>query len=305
MKKTRFFSMLTSLAVTSSLVLAAMPFTVNAEASPVSLEMVSGKTKFSLDDVKDGKAKTTIYVNVTSELTEANEVTEIDFEIVPETWGKVDPKNLMLSDPNQLATPEGGPFLDEGFVLTSSGTVSEWTTDVEKPTVSYLLQDYKEAEKYEGYTDTVVPKAMLFTNSSLGYMITGDKDAGDHFAQFDVYLPSDLEAGTYDINFRNPKSILGNSRDDNVRTLSIEDAKGITITVTEGEIDDDDFLLGDANLDKKVNVRDCATIASALAKGKGDSLPERESDYNEDGKVNVRDAAALASDLSKGTVKVK
>ena len=55
---------------------------------------------------------------------------------------------------------------------------------------------------------------------------------------------------------------------------------------------------GDANEDKYINVRDCAAIASMLAKGKGSSLPET-ADYNKDGKKDVRDAAAIAVELSK------
>ncbi len=56
-------------------------------------------------------------------------------------------------------------------------------------------------------------------------------------------------------------------------------------------------ISGDANGDGKLNVRDCAFIAAALAEGKGDTLPIA-ADYNEDGKKNVRDAAAIASFLA-------
>ncbi len=54
---------------------------------------------------------------------------------------------------------------------------------------------------------------------------------------------------------------------------------------------------GDANKDGKVNVRDAAAIASALAKNDISSLPSV-ADYNGDGKINVRDAAAIASFLA-------
>ncbi len=54
---------------------------------------------------------------------------------------------------------------------------------------------------------------------------------------------------------------------------------------------------GDANNDNKMNVRDCAFIALALATGKGDTLPVS-ADFNGDGKVNVSDAAAIANFLS-------
>ncbi len=52
---------------------------------------------------------------------------------------------------------------------------------------------------------------------------------------------------------------------------------------------------GDANGDRRVNVRDCAYIAKMLAHGRTLS---GKADFNLDGKRNVRDAAALANDLA-------
>lgn len=60
------------------------------------------------------------------------------------------------------------------------------------------------------------------------------------------------------------------------------------------------ILIGDANGDGNVNVRDCAFIAKALAKSEEDTLPEN-ADYNDDGKINVRDAAALAKALASSS----
>ena len=57
-----------------------------------------------------------------------------------------------------------------------------------------------------------------------------------------------------------------------------------------------DKLLGDANNDGNVNVRDCAFIANAIAQKK--SLPDN-ADHSEDGNVNVRDAASLARLLAE------
>lgn len=62
------------------------------------------------------------------------------------------------------------------------------------------------------------------------------------------------------------------------------------------------FIIGDANNDEKVNVRDAAFIASMLAKNQSGMLTFA-SDFNEDGKINVRDAAAIASALAKGLIK--
>ena len=56
-------------------------------------------------------------------------------------------------------------------------------------------------------------------------------------------------------------------------------------------------IVGDANSDNFVNVRDSAFIANALASGNAESLPNT-ADYNKDGKKNVRDAAAISKDLA-------
>ena len=57
-------------------------------------------------------------------------------------------------------------------------------------------------------------------------------------------------------------------------------------------------ILGDANGDGKLDVRDAAHIARLLAQRKADKLPKN-ADFNGDGKVDVRDAAAIAKFLAK------
>ncbi len=56
-------------------------------------------------------------------------------------------------------------------------------------------------------------------------------------------------------------------------------------------------IVGDANSDGELNVRDAATIARYLAQGKSADLPST-ADYNSDNTVNVRDAAAIAKKLA-------
>lgn len=63
-----------------------------------------------------------------------------------------------------------------------------------------------------------------------------------------------------------------------------------------------DYIVGDANGDGKVNVRDSAFIASMLSKGGIDIGSNPAADFNLDGKVTVRDAAALARALAEGTI---
>lgn len=52
-------------------------------------------------------------------------------------------------------------------------------------------------------------------------------------------------------------------------------------------------IIGDANLDKCLNVRDAALIAQKAAREKINELPKC-ADHNLDGKINVRDAASIA-----------
>lgn len=68
-----------------------------------------------------------------------------------------------------------------------------------------------------------------------------------------------------------------------------------TYDMTFSCVDTPEFILyGDANQDENLNIRDAAFIASKLAGGHSDELPEC-SDINADEKVNVRDAAFIAS----------
>ncbi len=57
-------------------------------------------------------------------------------------------------------------------------------------------------------------------------------------------------------------------------------------------------ILGDANNDGKLDVRDAAYIARILAQRDTEKLPKN-ADFNEDGQINVRDAAAIARFLAK------
>lgn len=83
-----------------------------------------------------------------------------------------------------------------------------------------------------------------------------------------------------------------------------EYANGKTLIGVKFE-ENETHLIGDANQDGKINVRDCATIARAMAeKSKYSELIKCEicADYNGDGAVNVRDAAQLANAIATGKI---
>ena len=58
------------------------------------------------------------------------------------------------------------------------------------------------------------------------------------------------------------------------------------------------LLMGDADNNKKVDIRDCAKMARAFAKHSDDTDLSKACDYNMDSMINVRDCADLAGDLA-------
>ena len=78
-------------------------------------------------------------------------------------------------------------------------------------------------------------------------------------------------------------------------TVTTVTAVSETTTVTTAP---PNILLGDANGDGVMNVRDCALIARKLAEDRADELSPETADYNKDSIINVRDAALIAHDLN-------
>jgi hypothetical protein len=105
------------------------------------------------------------------------------------------------------------------------------------------------------------------------------------FETLKVYIDKNAKSGKYPIN------IVVND----VNNLTEEDE--FVIFNGSVTIKSKSTLNGDANEDGKINVRDCAYIASMLSKGTGNKLPDI-TDFNGDGNINVRDAAAIAKSLA-------
>lgn len=124
-------------------------------------------------------------------------------------------------------------------------------------------------------------------NSSDGLTGVYDSENGLQidFETLKVSIDKNAKAGKYPVN------------------IVLEDIEGIgddaKVAVFSGSVTVNEklYILGDANSDGKLNVRDCAFIASKLAQGKAKELP-KQSDYNLDDKINVRDAAAIAKKLA-------
>lgn len=79
-------------------------------------------------------------------------------------------------------------------------------------------------------------------------------------------------------------------------TTSVSDTESSVTTTTSVTVVEE--INGDATGDSKLDVRDCAFIASAIANGISYELSEI-SDFNNDDIVNIRDAAAIARFLAE------
>ena len=117
-------------------------------------------------------------------------------------------------------------------------------------------------------------------------------------------VKSDAQNGNYNITAVSRN--YGNKSNIEIRHIRAEENTYLrphliqgTVTVGDGAAAEEKPVIGDANFDGKITVRDCAYIASCLARNKADVLPDS-ADFNEDGKVNVRDAAAIAKFLAEG-----
>ena len=91
--------------------------------------------------------------------------------------------------------------------------------------------------------------------------------------------------------------IVGKKKGETI-CLAIYDNKYAFCIIEVKDRMDSSGVLGDADGNKKLDVRDAAMIAQYVAKGIANRLPEC-ADYNRDGVVNVRDAAAIARRLSQ------
>ncbi len=127
-------------------------------------------------------------------------------------------------------------------------------------------------------------------NSSEG--ITGiyesESNLNVSFETLKVYIDKNAKPGKYPVNIT-IKDMDNLSED----TEFIVFSGSVTVKAKSS-------LNGDANEDGRLNVRDCAYIATMLANGKSSQLPDT-ADFNGDGNINVRDAAAIAKNLAAGS----
>ncbi len=217
--------------MTGSMIASAIPFAASAAATnPLGLKMTSAKTEFTMDEIRNG-ASATVYIDPTGSVSASQHVGSVEFKLKSSAWGKVDPVDLYLSNPNILETDKGSEP-KKAYNATGTMVISKWEgTKPSKP--GYTLQDFANVDTFPGtYSDQYCPAVVAISDSGKGFMRTGSE--GEHFAQFTVNFPRDLAAGDYTINFVDAKSMIctdGEFGSNNSENVSSPTATGITFKV--------------------------------------------------------------------------
>lgn len=182
------------------------------------------------------------------------------------------------------------------------GHLATVTDADEQEVVEKVAQDCKSAENFwiGGYKDKKTNKWLWVDDTPFKYT-NWDDNQPDFFQQEEYYIRftnDDITYGEWTAHMGKWNDCANEASGNNDKGNAVSIQTFAFICEWDSAEAVKNYLPGDANLDGKVNVRDAAFIASALAKGKGDTLPPA-ADFNDDGKINVRDAAAIASFLAK------
>ena len=295
------FKKLISTAVSGTMTLGCLSgfsasFAVSAASNPLGMKLTCEQTDFSMEQIKAGTS-VRVYVDLVGDVTENDHVGSLEFKIISDAWGKVDPVDLALSNENALGTKKGYDLQKEHpFNEIGTMVISKWESTKPKK-AGYVIQDYNTVSTFKGYTDDGgwYPGAIIMSDSAKGFL-RSNSSKGRHIAEFNVNFPKSLEKGKYTISFADagsmvsPDGVLGSKVSEMVNAPVTE-----SITFNIGV--DKPVVKGDANYDGKLNVRDAACIAAKLAQSKVSELPST-ADFNDDGKISVRDAAAIAKHLA-------
>ena len=234
MKKGKLLSAFTSLALAGTMLASALPFTASAASvqTDLQLSMSADKTSFTLDEIKAG-AKATVYVNADGEFQTAN-ITSLGAKFKSSDW-RVRAKNVEISYRNQIANNNGDRFSS----FYSIATFGEWTKDF--PVDQDMYEEYEgEIEDPISYavkaktaiSDTNMPAIQIISNKNIGYF---KKGTGSSVAHFDVEFPTDLEAGTYTIDFADVQLPVGIDDYGHLGDGIAKSATGITFTVGDSQ----------------------------------------------------------------------
>ena len=269
MRKLKALSVITSVAMAGSMIMSAIPFTASAAAAnPLGFKLTCDQTQFTAADA--GK-QVTVYVDAAGTVTEADHVGSIEFKLKSDSWGKLDPVDLMLSTENGIETSKGNTP-KTAFNQTGTMVISKWVG--EKPSkVGYALQDYTTVDSFTGYNDNYLPAVIVMSDSSHGFMKSSATNK--HIAEFKVTVPS--EAGTYSLSLVNAQSMIcvdGEFGSNASEIAAAPVAEGITFTVGSGSTD----------------------TPTPVTPGPTTGDPDKNRVYDGDANVKIGDAVAAAGE---------
>lgn len=182
------------------------------------------------------------------------------------------------------------------------GHLATVTDANEQKVVEKVAKDCTSAENFwiGGYKDKKTNKWLWVDNTPFEYT-NWDNNQPDFFQNEEYYIRftnADITYGEWTAHMGKWNDCANEASGNNDKGNAVSIQTFAFICEWDSAEAVKNYLPGDANLDGKVNVRDAAFIASALAKNKSDTLPPA-ADFNDDGKINVRDAAAIASYLAQ------
>ncbi|MFR7906998.1 MAG: hypothetical protein ACLU4K_02095, partial [Oscillospiraceae bacterium] len=233
MKKGKFLSILTTVAMAGSMVLSVVPFTASAYVGDVvetagKFSMTADQTNFTLDEIKAG-ATAKVKVHFTGDVSGEKMLSlESKFDCSDSDW-KVVPTNMTLPYPCQIANDKGSK--PSSFRKDSTNTSSIWTKDFPADPDSARGNPISYALKVElegGYQPGAYPIFKYITDETIGYIKPGE---GDAVCEFDVEFPTDLAEGEYTIDFMDARCVIDLHRGGVDLADAFPETTGITFTI--------------------------------------------------------------------------
>ncbi|MGN0612631.1 MAG: dockerin type I domain-containing protein [Porcipelethomonas sp.] len=269
---------------------------VKVTAEPVTTVTTASETNLTTDD-PDVTTKATTEADDPDATTKATTEATTDTD-EPDVTTKVTTKTTTDTDEPDVTTTQAATEPD---ITTVSGTdepdVSESETSASE--ITYISISYVTTE----VSGTVVTQIVIVDCEEDAFVVVIP-------AEIDGITVSRIEdnvlssSGIFYVTFENPDIEIPDSPTAINPFALIMGYSGSTAEAYAEKYERDfvsldGYIIGDANEDGVVNVRDAAFIAQKLAKGLADELPSF-ADFNEDGNINVRDAAAIAKFLATG-----
>lgn len=235
--KRKIISFFTAFTIALTAVSGSLVYAESSVFNPLGIAMTADKTWFTPEEINEGQT-VTVYVDPVGEVLESDHVGSLQFNIVSDAWGCLDPVDVILCNDNALATDKGNNLKkDKPFNQFASMTGSKWDSEAIPKKAGYIIFDYNTFSDFDGYADGLyVPTVTILSDSSNGFFRSAGSEEDKHIVQFKLDLPKDLPLGSYTLSFKDAKSMIcPDGEYGSLDSVNIESpiAEGITFTVAE------------------------------------------------------------------------